>query len=215
MVRKPHNDYLEVFARTGLIGFALFIWLLVTWIAPIVRKARSGSGEAEKFCAWVLAASAVYLGVAAVQPLLSWPYGTIPLFLLLGMGMGAAKAQEQEATGDAAAMGVALVPVFASDGLVAVPTQPGLATLLPAASDVADTAGVAPIRSERKVSKKGTIRYSGWIVMVSAKRAGETVEVTESNGFVQVDLNGEFITKFSTRRPKGYIAIGKRRRRVA
>lgn len=90
-VRKPHDDYLEVLARTGVLGFSLFVWLLVACLHPIVRKARSGSGLEERFCAWVLATSAVYLGVAAVQPLLSFPYGTVPLFLLMGMGLGVAR----------------------------------------------------------------------------------------------------------------------------
>ena len=86
-VRKPHDDYLEVFARTGLIGFSLFVWLLLSCVIPIAKKARSGTGLNEKACAWILGASVVYMGVAGAQPLLSFPYGSVPLFFLLGMGV--------------------------------------------------------------------------------------------------------------------------------
>ncbi|CAN5701984.1 hypothetical protein BH24ACT26_BH24ACT26_05010 [soil metagenome] len=90
-VRKPHDDYLEVFARTGLLGFTLFIWMLLACLIPIARKARSGTGTEERFCAFVLAASFVYLGVAGAQPLLSFSYGSVPLFSLLGMGVAASR----------------------------------------------------------------------------------------------------------------------------
>lgn len=102
VVRRPHNDYLEVLARTGILGLVLFLWLLVACIRPIVRKARSGTGINEKFCAWILASTAVYLGVAAVQPLLSFPYGTVPLFLLLGMGLAIARPPRQQLAAAAA-----------------------------------------------------------------------------------------------------------------
>jgi hypothetical protein len=90
-VRKPHDDYLEILARTGLVGLVTFGWLLAMCVVPIVRRARAGSGDAERLCAWILAAAFVYLGVAAVQPLLSFSYGTVPLFVLLGMGLAAAR----------------------------------------------------------------------------------------------------------------------------
>jgi hypothetical protein len=90
-VRKPHDDYLEVFARTGLLGFTLFMWMLLACLVPIARKARSGMGLEERFCAWILAATFVYLGVAGAQPLLSFPYGSVPLFFLLGAGVATSR----------------------------------------------------------------------------------------------------------------------------
>ncbi len=89
-VRKPHDDYLESFARTGLIGFSLFISLLMACLIPVVRTARRADPESRRFCAWVVGVSVVYLGVAGVQPLLAFPYGTVPLFVLLGMGLALA-----------------------------------------------------------------------------------------------------------------------------
>jgi O-antigen ligase len=86
-VRQPHDDYLEVFARTGLIGFTLFVWLLLSCLVPIAKKARAGTRPDNVFCAWILAAAVVYLGVAGAQPLLSFSYGSVPLYFLLGMGV--------------------------------------------------------------------------------------------------------------------------------
>jgi hypothetical protein len=91
LVRNPHNDYLEQLTRLGIVGFCLWMAVLLQLIVRIGKAAHGGHGEAEKFCAWVLASCVVYLGVAAAQPLLSFPYGAIPLFFLLGMGAAAAK----------------------------------------------------------------------------------------------------------------------------
>lgn len=98
LVRTPHNSYLETFARTGLLGFFLWMWLLFACLVPIARRARSGDGLTERFCAWTLAASSVYLGVAAAQPIMIFPYGAVPLFFLLGLGVAAARTPVAEAT---------------------------------------------------------------------------------------------------------------------
>jgi len=96
LVRKPHDDYLEIFARTGVLGFSVFIWLLVSALRPIARAARAKRDEMGRLCTWILASSLVYLAVAATQPLLSFPYGTVPLFFLLGVGVAAARSQDRQ-----------------------------------------------------------------------------------------------------------------------
>jgi len=98
LVRNPHNSYLETFARTGILGFSLWIWILIACVRRIAIRARSGSGLQENFCAWILAASSVYLGVAAAQPIMAFPYGTVPLFFLLGMGVAASKTPKTSET---------------------------------------------------------------------------------------------------------------------
>jgi O-antigen ligase len=100
LVRNPHNSYLETFARTGLVGFVLWMWILLGCLIPIARRARSGSGVSERFCAWILAASVVYLGVAAAQPIMAFPYGAVPVFFILGMGVAVSKAPRPEETTD-------------------------------------------------------------------------------------------------------------------
>lgn len=89
-VRKPHNDYLEVLVRTGLIGLGAFLWLLISALLPSVYSAR-GRDETEerRFSAWIVGASVLYIGSAATQPLLAFPFGSVPLYFFLGMGLGA------------------------------------------------------------------------------------------------------------------------------
>lgn len=88
LVRKPHNDYLEVFARLGLVGFGMFLGLLAAIVLPVLRAARRGA-TAPGFLWWVLMAAVPYLVIAATQPLLSFPYGTVPFFTIAGLGLAA------------------------------------------------------------------------------------------------------------------------------
>ena len=90
--RQPHDDYLQVLSRMGIIGLTLYLWLLFTSIKPIVLKARHDPHSPEgKFCAWISAAVLIYLGGSAVQPLMTFPYGTIPMWFLIGLGLAASR----------------------------------------------------------------------------------------------------------------------------
>jgi hypothetical protein len=85
-VRKPHNDLLEIFGRMGLVGLLLFLMLLARLVLPLIPAARRG--RSAPLFAFILATATIYLMGAAVQPLLAFPYGAIPLFFLLGLGFG-------------------------------------------------------------------------------------------------------------------------------
>jgi O-antigen ligase len=87
LVRKPHNDYLEAYARLGLLGLVPFVLLLVTAIVPVFRAARHRSGAAGDFLWWVVAVSIVYSFIAATQPLFAYAFGTVPLFAALGAAL--------------------------------------------------------------------------------------------------------------------------------
>jgi O-antigen ligase len=89
-VRKPHNDFLEVLARMGVVGLAAFLALLIVPIRVMIKTARNGDSTDSRFCAWALGVVSVYLAIAATQPLLAYAHGTMPLFFLLGMGTAAA-----------------------------------------------------------------------------------------------------------------------------
>jgi O-antigen ligase len=91
LVRKPHNDFLEVYARTGLIGFGVFIWLIAAAVVPLVRRARADAGPAGTFCSFVIATVVVMFGIALTQPLLAFPHGAVPTFFILGAGVAAAR----------------------------------------------------------------------------------------------------------------------------
>jgi O-antigen ligase len=90
-VRKPHNDYLEILARTGIVGLGLFLWLVGVLVVPLGMAARRSSHLEGRFCAWVLATSVCYFGIANTQPLLAFPYGAVPLFFFLGAGLAVAE----------------------------------------------------------------------------------------------------------------------------
>jgi O-antigen ligase len=91
LIRKPHNDYLEIFARYGLVGFVVFMGFFATAFGRIVRGARAGSGLSGQFL-WFAVAQTVVLGIiAATQPLLAFPYGTVPLFFVMGAALAVAE----------------------------------------------------------------------------------------------------------------------------
>ncbi len=97
LVRKPHNDWLEIFVRLGLLAFIAWLAFIASLILPIWKVAkRELVRPAEKsFLLWVLGSSVIYLIISATQPLLAFPYGTVPLFLMLGMGLALARDIEQ------------------------------------------------------------------------------------------------------------------------
>jgi O-Antigen ligase len=94
-VRKPHDDYLEMFARVGVIGILLFFGLLAGLLSPLISGARRLGPEAASFIWWVLGTAAAYLIVAGTQPLLAYPYGTMPLFLAGGAGLALARRRSE------------------------------------------------------------------------------------------------------------------------
>lgn len=88
-VRQPHNDYLEVFARTGILGLVVFVGLLASLFVPLLRAARDPVGAERRFLWWATGTIVAYLVVSAAQPLLAFPYGAVPLFTFAGAGLGA------------------------------------------------------------------------------------------------------------------------------
>jgi O-antigen ligase len=93
MTRKPHNDYVEIISRYGLVGAILWTGLFASLLLPIWRAAtsRTHSEKERAFLVWVIAAAFGYMFIAGTQPLLAFPYGTLPLFMLLGMGLAQAR----------------------------------------------------------------------------------------------------------------------------
>jgi O-antigen ligase len=98
-VRKPHNDYIEITARYGFLGLALWLGLIGSLVVPVWRGVRSEllSQDERRFLLWVLAFSLTSLFVAGTQPLLAYPYGTIGVFVPLGMGLAVVRRKERAA----------------------------------------------------------------------------------------------------------------------
>lgn len=84
-VRKPHNDYLEIFARTGLVGLFALVLLFIPLFRALLRSSRRG--HTGPLVRWVLAMCVAYFFVAATQPTFWFPYGTIPVFVPLGAAL--------------------------------------------------------------------------------------------------------------------------------
>jgi hypothetical protein len=87
LVRKPHDDYLEVLARLGIPGISMLLLLILASALRVARAARAPTNEHAQLLWWIFATAVVYSVVAATQPLLSYPFGTIPLFSALGAGL--------------------------------------------------------------------------------------------------------------------------------
>jgi hypothetical protein len=95
-VRKPHNDYIEIQARYGFIGLALWLAFIGSLLVPVWRGARSArvTRDERLFLLWVLATALTALFIAGTQPLLAYPYGTAAIFCTLGMGLALVRESE-------------------------------------------------------------------------------------------------------------------------
>jgi O-antigen ligase len=89
-VRKPHNDFLEMYGRMGVLGLGLFCAAMLTALARIVAVARVMPDDDARFAWWVVASAISILILSATQPMLAYPYATVPLFSLLGIGLARA-----------------------------------------------------------------------------------------------------------------------------
>ncbi|MPZ48779.1 MAG: hypothetical protein GEU75_05605 [Dehalococcoidia bacterium] len=102
LVRKPHNDYIEVFARYGVIGMLPWIGLFGSLGWALWRAARSSylTADERTFVLWLIAGVSIYMLIAATQPLLAFPCGTLPLITMLGMGLALLRQAEARARTD-------------------------------------------------------------------------------------------------------------------
>jgi hypothetical protein len=94
LVRKPHNDFLEVYGRFGIVGFGIFMVMLGSAFVRVVRAARVGVGLAGRFLWFAVAQTFMLALIAATQPLLAFPYGTVPLFFVLGAALAVSESVE-------------------------------------------------------------------------------------------------------------------------
>jgi hypothetical protein len=102
-IRTPHDDYLEVFARLGIPALLLFVGMLGSAILGVfagARRAQATQPTESAVLWWIFASAVVFVLVAAVQPLFTFPYGTIPCFSLLGAGLALADRQDDARQAD-------------------------------------------------------------------------------------------------------------------
>ena len=204
-----HSTWVEALVATGAIGVTLLAAsVLTTWRrATAAALVRGGT-----------LAPILLVGVMSVRSLTGggFEHGGDTTFLYLTLAWGLTD-PEKRLNKQKSARSIRLSwreRVRLAKPIRPLPSLGGPQGLVGAAAQATSTTQDEPpaTRTERKVSSKGAISYSGWTVMVGAKWAGEAVEVVESSGFVRIACKGEFITKFSVHRPKGYIGSRKRRR---
>jgi hypothetical protein len=84
LVRKPHNDFLEVFARLGLVGFGAWILMIGAGVVNLARAARTGC----RLARWAIATQPLLLMVALTQPFFGFAYGGAVYWAVVGLGLG-------------------------------------------------------------------------------------------------------------------------------
>jgi O-antigen ligase len=93
-LRSPHNSHLDVFARMGLIGTALWIVLWLTWFSVVIRarkrlKAIGRFLEASFIEVSIVGVTAILVN-AYFDPTLESPQVAIWLWTLVGLTVGLA-----------------------------------------------------------------------------------------------------------------------------
>lgn len=97
-VAHPHNDYLRVWHDLGLIGIALFIAALVTWLWTLVREWALPVEAAEQHSGMLRLAGLLAL-MALIIPMITdnaviYAFVIGPVGLLVGAGLGAGALDE-------------------------------------------------------------------------------------------------------------------------
>jgi len=83
-VTRPHNDFLEYFARLGIVGFLPWLGLWFVTARELVRWAR----RQETMAAWGLGVASVGLLVSLTQPMAAFAYGGMVYWMLIGLALG-------------------------------------------------------------------------------------------------------------------------------
>lgn len=89
-VRKPHNEMVELFGRAGIIGLA--VWLYLLW-SLLSAQVAAFNRDNRRFVISLLAAQVLLFGVFMVQPAPSFAYGGAIFYSLAGLGVGLSWAQ--------------------------------------------------------------------------------------------------------------------------
>ncbi len=83
-VRAPHDYLVNTYARLGLIGLGLLLWLLAAWVAAVVRRFFIGGDftRDELLCA-VVATTLLVTSLFGV--VLESPFGAVPFYWCVGI----------------------------------------------------------------------------------------------------------------------------------
>src|SRR5207253_2737427 len=112
-LRAPHNGHIEILARAGVPGLALWILLQGAYALGLIRAAiranRAGRGFWVRIHAWLLIYWLAAMINLSFDPYLEGPHGGIWFWALFGLGLVAMRAAQTEegAAADATALKVA------------------------------------------------------------------------------------------------------------
>lgn len=89
IVREPHNSFLSVYARVGMIFFGLWMILKgrIYWALFSAYRASGEKGPYGGFFLWVILFLVVNDVRALVEPVYEFPYGAVPIYFLSGFSL--------------------------------------------------------------------------------------------------------------------------------
>ncbi|HUZ34082.1 MAG TPA: O-antigen ligase family protein [Xanthobacteraceae bacterium] len=101
LVREPHNSYISVVARLGVLGFVAWAWMQVElfrgWLRAYRASQRARWQDGEIVLLMIVAFAVLVLIEAIGEDALEKPYHAIPLYTLWGMALRIAYAFNESA----------------------------------------------------------------------------------------------------------------------
>jgi len=92
VVREPHNSYISVLTRTGLVGFILWVIFQTLLILSVWRRYkhyRKEKNDVEaNYWLWIFLLFTSILITALVEPVFESPHFAVPYFFLAGLCLG-------------------------------------------------------------------------------------------------------------------------------
>lgn len=88
VVREPHSSFVSTITRTGLVGFGCWMALITVTFTRLIWRVRSVDPDdpaSPRVALWYLLFFTTTLLVAAVEPVLEFPYFAVPFYFLLGV----------------------------------------------------------------------------------------------------------------------------------
>ncbi|MBO1436010.1 O-antigen ligase family protein [Meiothermus sp. CFH 77666] len=92
-LRSPHNGHLNILARSGVPGLALWLTLLIGWAWAVLRARRLAARNGDHLWAglflWLFCYWLAFVVNASFDVFLEGPMGGVPFWLLTGLGFAA------------------------------------------------------------------------------------------------------------------------------
>lgn len=91
LVREPHNSYISVVARLGVVGFLAWFWMYIemfkAWLGSLRLTRRLRWRDGEDFLLMALCFNALLFAAACGEDTMEKPYDAIPLYIFWGFAL--------------------------------------------------------------------------------------------------------------------------------